>query len=445
MNAVELEPQHLQNKPNLMKLRPEHQLMINLVSETYSREEILEFIFSETISWDFFLQELLRNSVGPLTWEIIQKLKLEEIFPPKVIQGIKSSHQQTSFQNFFLFEETKKVVEALSKKRIPAILFKGSSLSQIVYKNFALRPCSDVDMLVSKDSMGEVKKTFFESGFTFPKDLIDERFYYQNHFHIAFYKTLKNCSVNIEAHWNLMDKYLLGATNIHEIWERKRPLQFEGIQTNGLCLEHEVIYLALHILKHGYMNAFIASNPAHLLYLFNPAAENKLIWFVDIKKILETQNSSIDWPSLIETATRWGIIESIRPIFIILKTLFPSVNINGDFLRPDHPVKVSLPRKLLFKTLLTRSESSFIRKHLLTMKGDLQFRLIRVFDIIGYMFPNYSSLSRLYRIKVPPFALFYYPFHVTKTALLSGYGLSQWLFFSLWKTNRHADHGHHHH
>jgi hypothetical protein len=358
------------------------------------------------------------------------------------VQALKGSHQETGFYNFFLFEETKKIIETLSKKNIPVLLFKGSSLSQVIYKNNALRPCSDVDMLVPRETLEEVKKTFFQSGFSFPKDLIDERFYYQNHFHIAFFKSLKNCTVNIEVHWNLMDKYLLGATNISEIWEKKKPLQFEGIETYGLAQEHELIYLALHILKHGYMNRFIASNASYFSNVFNPTAENKLIWFVDLKKILEIKRSNIDWTLLIQTATRWGVLDSIRPIFIILKRLFPSIEASSQFLRPDDPVKISWPRKIFFKMLLSQSHSPFVRKHLLTMKGDLQFRLIRVFDILGYMFPNYSTLARLYKFKNPFLSACYYPYHIVKTALLGGYGIFQWLFFSLRKKTPQK---HHHH
>lgn len=413
-----------------MTLRPEHRMILTLTSEQKSRQDILEFLFSESISWDFFITEILRHNVGPLIFEIIHHGQLEDLFPPTVIQELKKIHQQTAFFNMFLYAEAKKIVQALSQKNIPAILFKGASLSQDVYGNIALRPSADIDILVQKDSIQEVKKTFFELGFSFPQMLMSEDFYYRNHFHIPFSKNLKNFPIEIEIHWNLMDKYLLAATNIFEIWERKRNLDFEGAQTYGLSYEDELIYLALHTLKHGYMNTLIASNP--LVYLdlfFNPICENKLIWFIDLKKIIESRSSKINWDHLIQTANRWGVLESIHAIFLILKNLFPHLEIPVELFKSSY--KITWIRKLLFLTLIKHSQSPFIRKHLLTMKGELQFRLIRVFDIWEYLLPKYSLLKELYHFKFPFFAVFYYPVHLIKTIYQGFAGLAQWMLFKI--------------
>lgn len=415
-----------------MSLRPEHQLLLQLSSENTSREEILEFITSINVSWPFFLEEAIRHSVGPLLHEEIQRLTLEQILPPHVVQGLKTSKEQTSLQNFFLFTEAKSVIQRLEGRRIPCILLKGSSLSQNIYKNIALRPCSDVDILVPKDALEEVKNTFFKLGFHFPPDLMDERFYYRNHFHIPFHKTLTHSPILIEVHWHLMDPYLLGAIDISEIWNSKKPIRFEGIETYGLSQEDELIYLSLHILKHGYMNIFIASDIQHIPHFFNPIAENKLLWFVDLKKILEAQKD-INWDFLIDRSSHWGVLESIRPIFLLLKWLFPHTNIPHDFLKPQTPPKLSRASKILYKTLLSKSHSAFIRKHLLTMKGDLQFRLIRVFDLFDYLFPNHEILRNLYHFRNVFLSLYFYPFHFFKGVITATLGLFQWLIFRLKK------------
>lgn len=418
-------------------IRPEHRLAINLAGERTTREDILQFIFTESLDWNFFLSELLRNNIGPLVYDALRKNQLDAVLPPAVVQALKTSYHQTAMANLFLFQETRSIIEALNLAGIPAILFKGSALAIEIYGQAALRPCSDVDMLVAREKLPEVKKIFFDNGFSFPKDLIDERFYYRNHFHIAFNKPLKNAAVQIEVHWNLMDKYLLKGTNIDEIWKRKQPLAFEGLQTYGLAPEDEIIYLALHTLKHGYMNPYIASHPTRYRHIFNPAAENRLLWFVDLKKILMARKDTVDWNLLHERAARWGVLESVRTILILLSALFPFVEVPERILETAKPVRVSLPRRILFKTILERSESRFIRKHFLTMKGDLQFRPIRMFDILEYMFPSLESLAKIYRIQQPFVSLAIYPFHVIRTALQGGYGLSQWMIFSLWKAFRH--------
>jgi hypothetical protein len=427
-----------------MNFSPEHQLLIDLSSEKLSREELLQSIFSENYSWDFFLQETARHSVGPLIYGYIQKQHFEDMLPPSVVQGLKKSYQQTGLQNLFLFNETKNIIEQLAQNKIDFILFKGSALSQEIYGNAALRPCSDVDMLVKRESIEDVKKIFFASGFSFPENLMHESFYYQNHFHLPFHKTLKNASVMIELHWNLMDKYLLGATSIDEIWERKRPIQFEGVPAFGLSLEDELIYLALHTLKHGYMNQFIASDPKYLPTFLAPAAENKVMWFSDLRKILEAKGSQINWTELTARADRWGVLESIQCIYILLNLLYPHLEIPKELLHPKKPIQIPLPKRLLFKTILTRSNSSFIKEHLLKMKGDLQFRPIRMFDILEYMLPRFSTLSKLYHFQSPLLALLFYPYHMIKTALLGFYGLCQWFVFSIWKI-KHAGHEHHDH
>ena len=203
----------------------EHQLILDIISENVSPQDLTKKL-EQSIDWPHFLSEAVRHGVAPWIYHILESREQSSI-PASVIEQLKNQYHQTAFLNLLLFENAKPVFLDLSKKEIPVILFKGSALIQEIYGNAGLRPCADIDMLVPRETLNDVKKVFFVHGFKFPDELLDESFYYQNHFHIPFRKNFKQASILIEVHWNLMDKYLLKGTHLPEIIQRKKPLNFE--------------------------------------------------------------------------------------------------------------------------------------------------------------------------------------------------------------------------
>ncbi|MBI1883721.1 MAG: nucleotidyltransferase family protein [Chlamydiae bacterium] len=408
----------------------EHRFMLSLLSGNPSETEQIEWLIHKRLSWLFFTQEALRNNVGPLLWQEISHSSIQDLIPEKAKEILKSDHERTAVSNLLLFQETRKVVQTLQENSIPVLLLKGAFLAPEVYRNIALRPCADTDILIRWEDFSRIKKTLPRLGFSLSPRLMSESFYHRHHFHIPFLKLLKLTTVHIEVHWNLMDKYLLQGLQISEVWRRARPFTFEGLPALTLSPEDELIYLALHILKHGFMNRWIAADQSRFAFLFQALSENKLIWFMDLKKILES-STVIDWNLLIERTQRWNVSESIRPIFKLLSLLFPSVPFPKSLLRIGQPFRVSREREIFFKMVTSKSNSHWIQKHLLSMNGNLQFRPIRVLDILEYFFLPQKTLIQCYRLRSKFQIFFYYPFHFLKTLCDSISGLVEWAFFRL--------------
>lgn len=434
----------------MQTLYPEHELLIKLTSNPTNKNEIIPILFDQNIDWNFFINEAQIHGVAALLDEALKTDDFNEIFPQQIKNRLSQIRQQMGLYKLFLHQETKIVLEQFQRSGIPTLLFKGATLVDDIYKDASLRPSSDIDILVLEKDLDQIQNMMFDLGFTFPKAMLPPSFYYRNHFHVAYIKDLRSCSITIEIHWHLMDKYLLQATDLSQIWNRKIPFSFEGVPSNKFLLEDECIYLPLHAFKHGYMDQLIARNDKDLKHFFHPFAENKLMWFVDLQKIITKYGEKISWTTLKDRTQTWGVDAAVRSIYIILKRLYPKLEIPQSYLQNEKSISLSRLKSVLFSGILNtpqtkgRSElqtgyAGFLQKHLFTMKGDFQFRLIRLIDIFEYLFPKKMVIQRLYHLdkinksRARILIGLIYPIHFIKTILEHLRGLLEWIYYTLRK------------
>ncbi|MDP3981243.1 MAG: nucleotidyltransferase family protein [Chlamydiota bacterium] len=434
---------------------PEHKLLIQLSTESMNRGNILPLLFESEIDWKFFVSEASVHGIAPLLDHVIKTQDLGSIIPQFVQEQLSQQRQQAALYQMFLHQETKNILEKFRESSVNTLLFKGATLSHDTYEESSLRPSSDIDILVRKADLPRIQDIMFKCGFTFSEEMLPVQFYYQNHFHLAYQKKLKMCSIVIEIHWHLMDKYLMQATDLESIWQRRIPFAFDGVESSKFSLEDECIYLALHTYKHGYMNHLIARQE-NLDLFFHPFAENKLMWFVDLEKILIKKNQSISWDTITERTQNWCVDQAVLSIFTILDKLYPNLPLPQSYLQTFSLIG-SLPwvKTKLFKTILNtsytkgrsaqqRGFAQFLQKHFFTMKGELQFRLIRVIDLIEYMFPSPRFIKRLYALThLHPVVIclyfpYVYPIHFIKTVSEHMFGLLQWIYYSIQKRINHG-------
>ena len=74
----------------------------------------------------------------------------------------------TARRNLLAFNALARVIEHLNAHGIPNILLKGVALALTLYKNEALRPMGDVDLLVRWDDVPRTVELLRELGYTTP-------------------------------------------------------------------------------------------------------------------------------------------------------------------------------------------------------------------------------------------------------------------------------------
>jgi hypothetical protein len=206
-------------------------------------------------------------------------------------ETLQTYYYQTIRFNLHLVHALKEVLHPASQKGPAVVLLQGIDLLHGVYEDPGLRPMTDIDLWVSKNDYDEFVGVLTQLGYE--RDPV-----YPN--------TYKRRSVIFDIHTHILwadriraRKLLLGKGEEHLV-ESARAVEIEGEKALRLSPFDQVLYLALHSFKHRV---------------------DRLIWLVDIKRIVEHWNTP-DWERLVHRAEDLGQTKTLLYIFFLLERIF---------------------------------------------------------------------------------------------------------------------------
>lgn len=274
-----------------------------VVSELFSRPDSLELI--------------RKHNLSPLLYTLIKHLKKEFADKPQY-QDLKQEYLTSVVASMMRYSHIAAILGALKEKGIDFIVLKGAYLAEAVYNDTALRPFSDIDILLNDNQWQQFASCLSELGYSsrylqmdklpprlVKNDMLDHR--------LDFYN--KN-SINIDAKLDLLE-FGIGMKTIDGVWESANMVKIAGVPCKALSPEYQVIHLLTHLNRHGYV---------------------KLIWFVDIALIIRT--TPIDWQKVISIARTEGILTSMYYGLIYVNEIM------GGGLMTEQAVKGFSPKSL---------------------------------------------------------------------------------------------------
>jgi hypothetical protein len=263
------------------------------------------------LDWDYILKESIRHGVAPLVYNNLKEIdSLRSLqVPNEILSNFEGIYHATAYKNVTLLEESKRIIRALNEKGINAVPIKGASLAERIYKNIALRPFKDIDLLIRKADLPGARMVLEDLGFRSPQYLLPDSFYLRNHFNIPFIKH-GPIKTYLEIHWGFTDRYMLYTPDMEAVWSEVPS----GRETSAyLSIEDELVYLAMHLEMHGYLNkAFLrftqdrAGDGKVKDFILDPISENRLIWFVDLWLMLNAYRDKLNWDRIFEKSALWG-------------------------------------------------------------------------------------------------------------------------------------------
>ena len=108
--------------------------------------------------WDYFLSLGARHGVAPVLHARLASGAFEGVVPERIRNALATYHATTLARNVILLSETESFCDRLNRHGIQVMLLKGIALAQGVYPHPALRPMTDVDILVRKGDLPAVRR-----------------------------------------------------------------------------------------------------------------------------------------------------------------------------------------------------------------------------------------------------------------------------------------------
>ena len=166
----------------------------------------------------------------------------------------------------------------------PAILLKGPAISDRLYPDPGLRPYSDLDLIVDRESLDEAKQALIAIGY-------EERIEYRPGFGVTHGHTIEMVrpvglrSVHVEIHWRVSDDRLGEAISRASLSVGAEEV--EGIPGAAYpALSDQLLVCALHLMNHR---------------------EKRLAWLEDIRRLhLATEDE--EWDMAFRRAEELGLL-----------------------------------------------------------------------------------------------------------------------------------------
>ena len=204
---------------------------------------------------------------------------------------LQAFYYQTLRTNMRLTHALKQVLFQANQRGVAVVVLQGMGLLNEPYEDIGLRPMTDIDLWVSKKDYEKIVQILGTLGYE--RDAV-------------YPSTFKQGATILDLHTHILwadriraRQLLLGKSEEHLIRE-VRAIEIDG--EKALCLRpyDQVLYLSLHAFKHR---------------------AGRLIWLVDVKRILERWNTD-DWERLVHRAEDLNQTKTLSSILFLLEKVF---------------------------------------------------------------------------------------------------------------------------
>ena len=204
-------------------------------------------------------------------------------------------------RHLILSGELARLLKSFERAHVPVIVLKGPVLAETLYVHPALRPYSDLDLLIRREALPGVDDLLQRLGYRRLADAHSFRFDVA-YDHATLYAAASG--VHVDLHWSLLSepRYSWNEREAEAIWDRTVPIRVAGEEALGLGPEDLVLYLAVHLAVHHSLAG--------------------LLWYYDLFLILERWAGTLDWSALNARASRWRVRTAVYFVLQEVERLF---------------------------------------------------------------------------------------------------------------------------
>ena len=154
--------------------------------------------FTDSLHLERLFVEAGREGVAPL---LAYVLRHEPMLHSALLDRLETEWRRAKGRSLHAAESLRSLLEAFRVAGIPAIPLKGPLLAERLYPDPALRPTSDLDLLIGKADLGRVDELLSRLGYrrapdahTFEFDVAYDRATFYNHAELT----------PVDLHWDLL-------------------------------------------------------------------------------------------------------------------------------------------------------------------------------------------------------------------------------------------------
>lgn len=238
-----------------------------------------------TLNWESLLAFAATEGLAPALGFALKAVAWEGV-PAAVRERLARRLTESSARHLLMSRELGRVLRQFAAEGVAVIPLKGSILSETLYLHPALRPFSDLDLLIRPEDLLRADALLLGLGC---RRVADDHSW---SFDIAYdqatlYEGAKG--IRLDLHWSLVNdpRYAWNHREGLSVWDRAIRIPVAGEAALGLCPEDLLLYQAVHLAIHHSLAGFL--------------------WYWDLALILDRWGDTLDWETVTARAIHWRI------------------------------------------------------------------------------------------------------------------------------------------
>lgn len=257
--------------------------LIFLVSRVRLDEKELSQIrtlLKNDLDWNYIFEVSKKEMTSCLIYHHLDIYGLKDYIPIYILGELRQIYYANFTRNMLIREEMKKLLEIFNTEKIRTILLKGFFLAEKIYKNLALRPMTDIDILIKKEDFPKVNEILSSLGYSSiinSYHILDNPFLYSATFSCQNHRVMD--SFSIDLHWHILSStwlmgFLSDGIDMRRIWEQAEPIKIDNVDVLTLSPAHLLIFLSLHGFSHNFERIILLTDILETIIYH----EDKLEW-----------------------------------------------------------------------------------------------------------------------------------------------------------------------
>lgn len=240
--------------------------------------------------WDGLARAAEANALAPLLYAALKQLELTDQAPSPVIERLRIEYLRADTANWAALRELGERADAFARARIPAVVLKGGALATTLYPDPALRPMSDLDLLIPRTQFAAADALLRAAAFSSPLELRHD--FAPRLTNYRAYARHGRQPAHVELHWHLFKSpYYWGRVPMEWFWERTAEIKIQGRPVSVFTREAQLVHLGAH-------------------YALHHRAE-RLIWSYDLARLIAREREVLDWEAVADAAARFGLTQAL--------------------------------------------------------------------------------------------------------------------------------------
>ncbi len=286
------------------------------------------------IDWNIFLKKARDEGISPLVFSRLSELAEHYDIPEYVRKDLEKDYYLSATKNALIFEELKKVLGLFNQRKIQVIVMKGAALAETAYGNLALRPMSDVDLLVKKENLHQIDELLKKLGYSPADRSVDDVDFTSTYLTTLDYRNPAKNSPSFHIHWHFVNSTIpnesyIGYIKMDDVWRDAVRTNIADIETWVMAPHHLLIHLSEHALR-----------VTHSL--------SRLSYFCDIDRAINYYGKDLDWNLLIQDSLRFNLSKMVYTT-LYFSHYFIKAKVPEDVLLKLRPERFGIPEKIFMR------------------------------------------------------------------------------------------------